>query len=147
MPDPNTFVQTILLSYMSEHGVDPLSEEGKLFFTSLGLLQTPSTYTATITLSAAQIKNWVASPVQIVAAPGASKMIVIAGGMIQYLFGTAMYVDSGSSGSHFFYQGASASTESPANLASTLYNTLSGAAVNTVMGIGPFTSSPRSDRS
>jgi hypothetical protein len=42
MPDPNTFVQTILLAYMSEHGVDPLSEEGRLFFTSLGLLQTPS---------------------------------------------------------------------------------------------------------
>jgi hypothetical protein len=41
MPSPNSFVQTILLEYMNEHGVDPNSEEGRLFFTSLGLLQTP----------------------------------------------------------------------------------------------------------
>lgn len=42
MTNPNSFVQTILLDYMQEHGIDAASEEGKTFLTCLGLLQTAS---------------------------------------------------------------------------------------------------------
>lgn len=92
MPNPNTFVQTILLAYMSEHGIDPLSEEGKLFFTSLGLLQTPSPIqTVTVTLSAAQLKSLLASPAQLIAAPGVGKYIEVVDAALQYKSGTVPY--------------------------------------------------------
>ena len=45
--------------------------------------------TATVTLSAAQIKNWVATPIAIVPAPGAGKAIMPIGAWGQFKHGTA----------------------------------------------------------
>lgn len=102
MPNPNTFVQTILLEYMNEHSIDPSSDEGKLFLTSLGLLQTTSVgsspiQTATVTLSAVQLKSLAGTPVQAIAAPGVGKFITVLAATMQYNFGTVAYVVGGGS--------------------------------------------------